>query len=91
MSSSKNPGRFAGVLYLLLAIPAVFALIYVPNKLIVSGDATATANNIAASESLVRLGIAAELISQTFLSSWPWPCTICSRASTGGTPRSWWF
>ncbi len=66
MSSSKNPGRFAGVLYLLLSIPAVFALIYVPNKLIVSGNATATANNIAASESLFRLGIAAELISQIF-------------------------
>ena len=66
MSSSKNPGRFAGVLYLLLSIPAVFALIYVPNKLIVNGNATATANNIATSELLFRLGIAAELISQTF-------------------------
>ena len=59
MSSTRNPGRFAGVLYLLMSIPAVFALIYVPNKLIVSGNATATANSIAASESLFRLGIAA--------------------------------
>ena len=64
MSSTKNPGRFAGMLYLLMSIPAVFALIYVPNKLIVSGNATATANSIAASETLFRLGIAAELISQ---------------------------
>jgi len=64
MSSIKNPGRFAGLLYLLVSIPAPFALIYVPSKLIVHGNATATANNIAASETLFRLGIAVQLISQ---------------------------
>ena len=62
MSSTKNPGRFAGLLYLLTSIPGAFALIYVPSKLIVHGNATATANNIAASETLFRLGIAAQLI-----------------------------
>jgi len=35
---------------------------YVPNKLIVHGNAAATANNIAASEMLFRLSIAGELI-----------------------------
>ena len=64
MSPTKNPGRFAGLLYLLTSIPGAFALIYVPSKLIVHGNATATANNIAASETLFRLGIAAQLISQ---------------------------
>src|SRR5712672_207389 len=64
MSSAKNPGRFAGLLYLLVSIPGAFALIYVPGKLIVHGNATATANNIAASETLFRLGIAAQLIGQ---------------------------
>jgi Domain of unknown function (DUF4386) len=64
MSSAKNPGRFAGLLYLLVSIPGAFALIYVPSKLIVHGDATATANNIATSETLFRLGIAVQLISQ---------------------------
>lgn len=64
MSFIKNPGRFAGLLYVLVSIPGVFALIYVPNKLIAHGNATATANNIAASETLFRLGIAAQLISQ---------------------------
>src|SRR6266403_80994 len=64
MSSTKNPGRFAGLLYLLTSIPGAFALIYVPSKLIVHGSATATANNIAASETLFRLAIASELISQ---------------------------
>jgi len=64
MSFIKNPGRFAGLLYLLASIPGVFALIYVPSKLIVHGNATATAHNIAASETLFRLGIAADLIGQ---------------------------
>jgi Domain of unknown function (DUF4386) len=64
MSSTKNPGRFAGLLYVLVSIPGAFALIYVPSKLIVGGNATATANNIAASETLFRLGIAGQLISQ---------------------------
>ncbi|MGB2901536.1 MAG: DUF4386 domain-containing protein [Candidatus Acidiferrum sp.] len=65
MPSTKNPGRFAGLLYILMSIPGVFAMMYVPSKLIVHGNAVATANNIAASETLFRLGIAAQLISQT--------------------------
>ena len=64
MSSAKNPGRFAGLLYVLVSIPGAFALIYVPSKLIVHGNATATANNIAASETLFRAGIVCNLISQ---------------------------
>jgi len=64
MNSNRNPGRFAGLLYVLISIPGIFALIYVPGKLIVHGNATATASNIAAHETLFRLGIAANLISQ---------------------------
>ena len=62
MSSTKNPGRFAGLLYLLTSIVGFFAMGYVPNKLIVHGNAAATASKIAASETLFRLGIAGELI-----------------------------
>ncbi len=62
MSSTKNPGRFAGLLYVLMSIPGFFAMVYVPGKLIVHGNAAATANNIAASETLFRFGIAAQLI-----------------------------
>ena len=62
MSSAKNPGRFAGLLYLLTSIVGFFAMAYVPSKLIVHGNAAATASNIAASETLFRLGIAGELI-----------------------------
>jgi hypothetical protein len=64
MSSTKNPGRFAGLLYALFSIPGFFAMVYVPSKLIVHGNAAATANNIAASETLFRLGIAGQLIGQ---------------------------
>jgi hypothetical protein len=62
MSSAKNPGRFAGLLYLLTSIVGFFAMAYVPSKLIVHGNAAATANNIAASETLFRLGVTGELI-----------------------------
>jgi len=64
MSSTKNPGRFVGLLYVLVSIPGAFALVYVPSKLIVHGNATATASNIAASETLFRAGIACNLLSQ---------------------------
>src|SRR5258708_1568178 len=64
MTSTRNPGRFAGLLYVLMSIPGVFALIYVPTKLIVHGNATATASNIAAHETLFRLGIVCILMCQ---------------------------
>ncbi len=61
MNSTKKQARFAGLLYLLASLPAPFGLIYVPSKLIVPGDATATANHVRASETLLRLGIVSEL------------------------------
>ena len=64
MSSARNPGRFAGLLYVLVSIVDFFAMGYVPGKLIVHGNAAVTASNIAASETLFRLGIAGELIGQ---------------------------
>src|SRR3989454_5580651 len=66
MSSTRNPGRVAGVLYLLL-LAAPLRLIYIPSKLFVRGNATATANNIATHELLFRLGIATDLFCGTIL------------------------
>jgi len=54
--------RIGGVLYLIIIVAGSFAVIFVRGKLIVSGNATATANNIMASESLWRIGIACDLI-----------------------------
>ncbi len=62
MNSIKRQARAAGFLYLLLAIVAPIGLILIPNQLIVSGDATATAGRIVASESLYRIGTASELL-----------------------------
>jgi hypothetical protein len=56
-----DPGRVAGLVYLLLVFLAPYRLMYVPSTLIVSGDAAATADNILAHELLFRLGIAADL------------------------------
>jgi Domain of unknown function (DUF4386) len=62
--SLKNSARFAGFLYIVASIPGFFALIYVPGKLIVHDDATATAANVAAHQTLFRLGMAADLAGQ---------------------------
>ena len=62
MNPIKKQAKVAGLLYLLASIPAPFGLIYVPGKLIVLNNATATADRIRASESLLRLGIASELL-----------------------------
>lgn len=66
MSSTKNPGRVAGFLYLLL-LAAPLRLVYIPSKLFVAGNATATASNIAAHEWLFRMGIVADLLTATFV------------------------
>jgi Domain of unknown function (DUF4386) len=62
MNTIKKQAHIAGVLYVLASIMAVFAWVYVNGKVFVRDDATATANNIRASEALLRLGIASELI-----------------------------
>jgi len=61
MTSSSNPGRVAGFLYLLLGF-SVFRPIYVEGTLIVRNSASATAHNIATHESLFRLGIVCDLL-----------------------------
>lgn len=63
MNSIKATARQAGMLYLLTAILAPFTLIYIPSALFVRGNAAATAQNIAAHETLFRVGIAADLAS----------------------------
>lgn len=62
MTSLSKKARVAGLLYILASVVGVVRLIYIPNALIVHGNATATANNIAAHESLFRLGIVSELL-----------------------------
>lgn len=63
MHPTDKAARIAGAVYLSMAFTAPFSLIYVPSKLIVRGDAAATANKILAHEMLFRAGIVADLIS----------------------------
>jgi len=67
MSLTRNPGRDAGFLYLILVVFAPYRLIYIPSKLFVHGNATTTASNIAAHEFLFRLGILSDLLCGTVL------------------------
>lgn len=62
MSSTRNPGRVAGLWYLVLIAMGPLFLIYIPGKLFVEGNAAATVSNIAAHQRLFRIGILGELV-----------------------------
>jgi hypothetical protein len=57
----KRLARIAGLLYLMIVVASPIRYIYIPSVLIVRGDATATATNIVAHESLFRLGMVTDL------------------------------
>jgi hypothetical protein len=59
-TSPQLYARIGGVLYLIIIVLGIFDEAFVRNRIIVSGDATATAANIRSLESLWRFGIAAE-------------------------------
>ena len=61
-TSPQIYARIGGVLYLIIIVIGLFAEIFVRSKLIMSEDATSTANNILASEQLWRIGFAGSLI-----------------------------
>ena len=63
-TSPRTRARVTGFLYLVTVPLGIFSLMYVPSSLIVSEDAAATARNIMASESLLRLGIVSTLLGQ---------------------------
>jgi hypothetical protein len=60
-TSPQLYARIGGVLYLIIIVVGLFGEAFVRDRLVVSGDATATAANIRSMESLWRLHIAAEL------------------------------
>jgi len=61
-TSPQVYARIGGVLYLIIIVAGLFGETFVRGTLVVSGDATATANNIMASQLLWRIGIAGDLI-----------------------------
>jgi hypothetical protein len=61
-ASPRLKARIAGALWLIIIVAAAFAEFYVRGRIVVDGDASATATNILAHETLYRLGAAAALI-----------------------------
>src|SRR5438874_11573983 len=64
MDPTNKAARVAGAVYLSMVLTAPFSLIYVPGKLIVRGNAAATAENILAHETMFRLSIMGDLVGQ---------------------------
>jgi hypothetical protein len=60
----RSQARRAGWLYVLMGITAPLGLLIVPGRLVVRGDAAATAEHLRSMEWLLRLGIASELFHQ---------------------------
>jgi hypothetical protein len=61
MSTRRTTARVAGLWYLVVGIVAPLAM-YMLGSVVVSGDATATMNNIAHSELMFRAGIVASVV-----------------------------
>ena len=62
MRSMQTYARVAGILFLISMVAGFFGEFYAPSRLIVSGDAAATAKNIVAFNSLFRVGFASYLV-----------------------------
>ena len=62
MFPAKRDARIAGWLYFLFAAPGPFCLLYVPNKIMVRGDAAATAANLLVHEMLLRTSVVVWLL-----------------------------
>ncbi|MFC2151821.1 DUF4386 domain-containing protein [Bacteroidota bacterium] len=64
-NSLKKTARLAGLLYFIWVLTGIYGIIFLPSKIIVMGDAVATANKILANEFLFRTGIINDLFSAT--------------------------
>ncbi len=85
MHPTKKAARIAGAIYLSMVITGPFSLIYLPSKLIVRGNAAATADNFLAHPTLFNLWVAGDLISAVIF--------ICLALALyrvlGGVNRNW--
>lgn len=61
-ASPQAYARIGGVLYLIIIVAGILGELFIRGRIVVPGDAAATAHNIMASQSLWRAGIAGDLI-----------------------------
>jgi len=70
--SPRARARLAGVFEALEGLASAFGQVVIPGRLIVSGDAAATAASILGHESLYRLAFASSLAGVVFHLAWAW-------------------
>lgn len=58
----RRDARIAGILYILLGLIAPVRLMYIPNAVLVSGNAQATMANIASHEAIFRVAILTDVV-----------------------------
>lgn len=63
-SSINQKTRIAGILYLVIIVAGIFSVLFVREKLVISGDPNATAVNIIAHNLLWRTGLVADILMQ---------------------------
>jgi hypothetical protein len=63
MDVQRRQARTAGLIYLVVAVTGIISVMVIPARYSVAGDAAATLANIAAMDTLFRLGIAINVLS----------------------------
>ncbi len=66
LRSRKNTARYAGLLYLLMALTTAFSLLIMPSRIVVKGNALQTVQNLLAQETTVRWIIVSHFVGHIF-------------------------
>ena len=83
MNTNKKTARMAGSLYFIYIVFHIFANVIGRSKLIVFGDAAATAQNIMASEWQFRIGFIGDLIAAVLFALTAWALYVVGIGLSG--------
>jgi hypothetical protein len=62
LALSRAHARAAGLLFLVILVVGPFSILYVPSQILVTGDASATAENLRGATGLLRVGMLGDII-----------------------------